>query len=101
MPFCSSCGTKVPAEDRFCQACGHQLVPGQTPAPETPSAEGPNFLGPMTLGSFLGETFHIYKRYSLKIRAIVVVAEVLITGVTLFFTKVVLPNRGLGFDVYC
>ena len=75
MPFCSSCGTKVPAEDRFCQAYGHQLVPGQTPAPETPSAEGPNFLGPMTLGSFLSETFRIYKRYSLKIWAIRCVSE--------------------------
>ena len=99
MPFCSSCGTEVSAKGRFCQACGHQLVPeqgpvipGQTPASETPSAAGPNFLGPMTLGSFLGETFRIYKRYSLRIWAIVVVAEVLITGVTLFFTKVVLST---------
>lgn len=92
MPFCSSCGTEVPAESRFCQACGHQLVPEQTPAPAISSATGSNFPRPMTLGDILGETFRIYKQYLLRLWAIVLVAEVLIAVVTLFFTRVVLST---------
>ncbi len=92
MAFCSSCGTEVPAEGRFCQACGHQLDREQSPAPETPSATAPNFPRPMTLGDILGETFRIYKQYLLRILAITLVAEVLITVVTLFFTRIVLST---------
>ena len=63
MSFCTACGTKNPADARFCSACGHALTPASavdplTPAvpvssaPPTPARTMPNAVTPVRLKAF-------------------------------------------------
>lgn len=56
MSFCTACGTKNPADARFCSACGHALTPASAVEPVTPAAPVPPLppLSPVSPGQAPG-----------------------------------------------